>query len=61
MYNKTYLMFVLVLSKMLKDTTEVIRSRNSTDRQYNYPKQKDRQMLYKTLHRKVNIEQHEPH
>ena len=54
-------MFVLVLSKMLKDTTEVIRSRNSTDRQYNYPKQKDRQMLYKTLHRKVIIEQHEPH
>jgi hypothetical protein len=31
------------------------------DRQYNGQKEKGQTMIYKTLHRKLKIKQHEPH
>jgi hypothetical protein len=39
---------------------EVIRSRKLKDRQYNGQTEK-KTMIYKTLHRKLKIYQHEPH
>ena len=45
-------------SKCLKIPRGVIRSHKSKDSQYNGKQQKDN--IYKTLNRKLNIEQHEP-
>jgi hypothetical protein len=61
---------------MIEDTTGVTRSSKSKDRQYNGQKTKDKRtdtimvkrqkikgqtMIYKTLNRKLNIKEHEPH
>ena len=46
-----------------KDTKVVIRGRNAkTGRQCNGQKKKDKEqtMIYKTLHRKLKIDQHKP-
>jgi hypothetical protein len=44
----------------LKDIKGIIRSRKSNkDRQYNGKKTKGKTIIYKTLHRKLNIEQQE--
>ena len=40
---------------------EYSRSRNSEDKQYNYNRTKRQTMVDKTLHRKLKVEQHEPH
>ena len=47
----------LVVQKGFEDTKGVIGSRNSKDKQCNFQNKK----TYKTLHRKLKIEQHEPH
>jgi hypothetical protein len=53
-------MFLLnVLTERFEDTKGVIRSRKSKDRQHNGQKKKN-SMIYKTLHRKLKIQQHEP-
>ena len=50
---------------MFEDTKGVIRSRQLTkDRDYAMTKRKQtngQTTIYETLHRKLNIEQHEPH
>ena len=48
---------------MLEDTKRKIRSRKSrTDRQYNDTKKKTKgqAMIYKTLHKQLKIQKHEP-
>jgi len=48
--------------RKVEDTKGVIRSRKSKkDWQYNDQKKKRQTIIYKTLHRKLKIEQHEPH
>ena len=46
--------------KKFEDTKDVIRSRISKNRQIQWQKEKGQTMIYKTLHRKLRIEQHEP-
>jgi hypothetical protein len=49
---------------MIEDTKEIIRSRKlKKDRQHNGQQEKEirTKTAYKTLHRKLKIEQHEPH
>ena len=46
------------------DSNEIMRSRKSKDRRYNGQKKKNpkrQTTIYKTLHRKLKIEQHEHH
>ena len=43
------------------DTIGVIRSRKSKNKKIQWPKEKGQTMIYKTLHRKLKIKQHEPH
>ena len=43
---------------MFEDTIEVIRSRKQT---IQWPKEKGQTPIYKTLHRKLKTDQHEPH
>jgi hypothetical protein len=43
-----------------EDTNEIIKSHKSKDRQYNGQKKKGQTMIYKTLHIKLKIAQHEP-
>ena len=45
-----------------EDTKGVIRSRKSKNKQYNGQKKrtKGQTMIYKTLHRKLKIEKHQP-
>jgi hypothetical protein len=48
----------------IEDTKEIIRSRKlKKDRQHNGQQEKEirTKTAYKTLHRKLKIEQHEPH
>jgi len=50
--------------KKFEDTKGVIRNcKLKKDTQYNVQKKKDKglTMLYKILHRKLKVEQHEPH
>ena len=49
---------ITVLKIFLKIPRGVIRSHKSKDSQYNGKQEKDK--IYKTLNRKLNIEQHEP-
>jgi len=49
------------MKKSLKIPTQVIRSRNSKDRQHHGQKKKRQTTIYKALHRKLKIEQHEQH
>jgi hypothetical protein len=61
----------LLYEEKFEDTKEVIKSRQSKDRQYNGQKKKDKTIQWptekkgqkdcKTLHRKLKIKQHEPH
>jgi len=44
----------------VEDTKGMIRSRKSKDKTIKWPKEKEDTMVYKTLHRKLKIEQHEP-
>ena len=44
-----------------EDVKGAIRSRKSKERQYNTKKTKGQAMIYKILHKKLNIEQHESH
>ena len=47
---------------MFRDTKGLIRSRESTGKQLiQWPKEKGHIIIYKTLHRKLKIEAHEPH
>ena len=46
-------------SDKFEDTKEAIICRELKDRQYNVQKKKVQTMTYKTLHRKLNFEQHE--
>lgn len=49
---------------MFENTTGNIRNCKSNDRHYQCPKRKVRNrqtMIYKSLHRKLTIEQREPH
>jgi len=50
-----------VKSKKSLKMPEVIRSRKLKDRQYNGQTKKKQPMIYKTLHRKLKIEQHVIH
>jgi hypothetical protein len=54
---------LIVKQEQFKDTKEVIRSHKLKDRQYNDRRKgiKRRTMIYKTLHRKLEIELHKPH
>ena len=49
---------------MFKDTKGIIRSRKSIYKQYNGQKKKNKriinQSVYKTQHRKLKLEKHEP-
>ena len=47
------------MKEQFEDTKWVIKSRKSKDKQYNGQKEKGQTMMYKTLHRKVKIQQHE--
>jgi len=47
--------------KKFEDTKRVIRSHKSNNRQYIGQKKKENTMVYKTLHRKPKIKQHEHH
>jgi len=52
-----------VLEEKFEDTNGVIRSCKMKDRQHNDQKKtkiKGQTMIYKILHRKIKIEQHEP-
>jgi hypothetical protein len=49
------------LRKVWKYQREIIRSCKSKDRQYYGQKEKGQTTIYKTLHRKLKIEQHKPH
>ena len=44
-----------------EDTKGVIRICKSKDRQHNGQKKKGQTTIYKTLHKKLKIEQHESH
>jgi hypothetical protein len=44
-----------------EDTKGIFRSRKSKDRKYDCQKKKDKTKIYKTLLRKLKIEQEEPH
>ena len=47
---------------MFEDTKAIKRScKSKNDRQYNGQKKKGQTTIYKTLHRKLMITQHEPH
>jgi len=56
-----YLFLISLLEEEFKDTNEVIRIRQSKDRQHNGQKKKDQPSIYKTLHRTLKIDQHKPH
>ena len=66
-YNKNLLMSPMLEGEEVKfaDTKRVVRGRKSkTDRQHNGQKRKGtdgQTTIYKTLHRKLRIEQHESH
>ena len=47
--------------QIFKDTKGVIRSRKSKNRKYDGQKKQDKTKMYKTLQRKLRIEQDEPH
>ena len=51
------------MRKVFEDTKGVIKSRKYKDRHYNGQKKRTtgQTMIYKTLHRKLKIEQHESH
>jgi len=50
------------MKEEFEDTKEIIRIRKSKkDRQHNGQTKKEQTMIYKTIHRKLKIEQHEPH
>jgi hypothetical protein len=52
------------MQEEFEDTKGVIRIRNSKDMQHNGQMKKDKRTkktIYKTLHRKLKIEQNEPH
>ena len=46
-------------TRVFEDTKGIFRTLDSKDRQYN--DQKDKQWSIKKIHRKLKIEQHEPH
>ena len=53
---------VYMYLRKFEDTKEVIRSRKSKkDRQDKRKRIKGQTTIYKALHRKLKIEQHEPH
>jgi len=52
---------VIVLQDKSEDTKGVIRRRTSKDRQCKCQHKKGQTTIYKTLHRKLKIEQHEHH
>ena len=49
-----------LMHEQFEDTTEVTRSRASKDSQYKRKRRKGQTVIYKTLHRKLKIEQHGP-
>jgi len=53
----------MLIQEECEDTNWVIRSRKLKGRQHNDQKKKDKRpkKIYKTFHRKLKIEQHEPH
>ena len=57
--------FLISLFEKFEDTKWLIRSRKSkrslSNRQHNDQKKKIQTTIYKTLHRKIKIEQHKPH
>jgi len=60
--NMALLLPSCILQERLADTKGVIISRKSEkDRQYEGQKQEVQTKIYKTLHRKRKIVQHEPH
>ena len=63
-WNWPSLFKFLFVRKVWRYQREVIIICKSKDRQYNGQKKKDkrsRRTIYKTLHRKLKIQQHEPH
>ena len=63
-YLNTYILFNLytfigTLKEEFEDTKGVMRFRKSKDKQHNDQKKKKKR-IYKTLHRKLKIEQHNP-
>ena len=50
-------------TRVFEDTKGIFRTPDSKDRQYNdqRKKTKGQTMIYKAIHRKLKIEQHEPH
>ena len=56
-----YLWFIRIRQEEVEDTKGEIRICNLKDRQHNVQKKRDKQWYTKTLHRKLKIEQHEPH
>jgi hypothetical protein len=49
------------IQEELEDTKGVIRIRKSKDRRNNDQKETGQTTIYKTLQRKLKIEQHKPH
>ena len=58
-YSVICLIELVVIYGKFEDVKGAIRSRKSKERQYNAKKTKGQTMIYKTLHRKLKIEQHE--
>jgi hypothetical protein len=56
-------MFTIHKKIIIEYTKDLTRSRKSKEGQYNGQKKKDKatKKIYKTLHRKLKIEQQEPH
>jgi hypothetical protein len=52
-FFKVKIDITITLTEKYEDTREIIRSRKC-------PKEKGQTMIYKTLHRKLTIEEHEP-
>ena len=60
-YSVICLNELVVIYGKFEDVKGAIRSRKSKERQYNAKKTKGQTMIYKILHKKLNIEQHESH
>ena len=59
--NLCFSFWYAFVKKSLKIPKKGIRSRKSEDRQHNDQKEKGQTTIYKTLHRKLKVEQHESH
>ena len=62
MFVTVVMLFVCTfVPEEFEDTKGIIKIRKSKDRQHNDQKKKRQTTIYKILHRKLKIEQHEHH